>query len=116
MTERANQSWFELEELFGRLIAQKRREPADDILTELVGAFDSGLITDDELIGLSVFILAAGHTTTRDLLGNGLYLLLDRPDEARRLSGAPGGVAPAIEEMLRFESPIPMASRLVGDR
>ena len=96
-------------------MARKRREPADDILTELVGAFDGGVISHDELIGLSVFILAAGHTTTRDLLGNGLYLLLDRPGEARRLLGAPGTVALAIEEVLRFESPIPMGSRLVGE-
>ena len=114
VVERANRSWFALEELFGRLIADKRREPRDDILTELVRAFDTGLISYDELIGLSVFILAAGHTTTRDLLGNGLYLLLARPDEAQKLMGAPGNVALAIEEMLRFESPIPMASRLAG--
>jgi cytochrome P450 len=114
VVERANRSWFALEELFSRLIADKRREPRDDILTELVRAFDAGLISYDELIGLSVFILAAGHTTTRDLLGNGLYLLLARPDEAQKLMGAPGNVALAIEEILRFESPIPMASRLAG--
>jgi cytochrome P450 len=114
VTERANESWFELEELFGRLIADKRRTSADDILGELVRAFDAGLISDDELIGLAVFILAAGHTTTRDLLGNGLYLLLDRPGEAAGLLGAPGNVALAIEEILRFESPIPMASRLAA--
>jgi pimeloyl-[acyl-carrier protein] synthase len=112
--ERANRSWFELEELFGRLIAEKRRSAADDILGQLVRAFDAGLISDDELIGLAVFILAAGHTTTRDLLGNGLYLLLDRPGDAAGLLGAPGNVALAIEEILRFESPIPMASRLAA--
>ena len=115
VTERANAAWFALEALFGRLVAEKRRSPADDILSELVRAFDGGAISSDELIGLSVFILAAGHTTTRDLLGNGLYLLLDRPDEAARLRGT-GDVALAIEEILRFESPIPMASRLVGDQ
>ena len=63
-----------------------------------------------------MFILAAGHTTTRDLLGNGLYLLLDRPGEAQKLMGQPANVASGIEEILRFESPIPMASRLVGDQ
>jgi cytochrome P450 len=114
--ERANRSWFELEELFGRLMVEKRRTPADDVLSSLVSAFDAGAISDDELIGLSVFILAAGHTTTRDLLGNGLFLLLSRPEEARKLIDTPGNVATAIEEILRFESPIPMASRLASDR
>jgi len=112
--ERANQSWLALEELFGRLVVEKRTSPADDILSDLVGAFDDGLISSDELIGLSVFILAAGHTTTRDLLGNGLYLLLGRPDDAQKALAAPGNVALAIEEILRFESPIPMASRLAA--
>jgi cytochrome P450 len=114
--EQANRSWFELEELFGRLIAEKRRTPADDILSALVSAFDAGTISDDELIGLSVFILAAGHTTTRDLLGNGLFLLLSRPEEVSKLIDTPGNVPTAIEEILRFESPIPMASRLASDQ
>ena len=114
--EQANRSWFSLEELFGRLIADKRRTPADDILSALVRAFDAEIISDDELIGLAVFILAAGHTTTRDLLGNGLFLLLSRPEAARQVMEAPGNVGTAIEEILRFESPIPMASRLAGDR
>jgi cytochrome P450 len=114
--ERANESWYSLEELFGRLMAEKRQKPDDDILSELVQAFDAGLISDDELIGMAVFILAAGHTTTRDLLGNGLYLLLDQPAEAEKLRRAPDKVPSAIEEVLRFESPIPMASRLAREK
>jgi cytochrome P450 len=113
--EQANEGWLKLEALFGRLVAQKRHDPGDDILSELVRAFDAGAISEDELIGLCVFILAAGHTTTRDLLGNGLYLLLARPGEADKLLGQPANVVSAIEEVLRFESPIPMASRLAGD-
>jgi cytochrome P450 len=113
--EQANEGWLKLEALFGRLVVQKRQDPGDDILSELVRAFDAGAISEDELIGLCVFILAAGHTTTRDLLGNGLYLLLARPEETEKLLGQPANVASAVEEVLRFESPIPMASRLAGD-
>ncbi len=114
LVERANESWFELEKLFGALIGTKRHAEGDDFLTELTAAADAGLLSHDELIGLAVFFLAAGHTTTRDLLGNGLYLLLSHPDESRRLQASTGGVATAIEEILRYESPIPMASRLAG--
>jgi cytochrome P450 len=113
--ERSNESWLELESMFRRLIEARRRSPVDDLLSELVRSSDSGQISDEELIGLAVFFLAAGHTTTRDLLANGLYLLLAHPRERLKLNEEPTLIGPAIEEVLRFESPIPMASRLVGE-
>jgi cytochrome P450 len=115
LVEQANDSWFELEKLFDELVATKRRAGEDDFLTELTAAADAGILSHDELIGLAVFFLAAGHTTTRDLLGNGLYLLVSHPDEAGKIQATEGGVATAVEEILRYESPIPMASRLAGE-
>ena len=56
--------------------------------------------------------MAAGHGTTRNLLANGLYLLLAHPAELRKLSGASGITGSAVEEVLRYESPIPIVSRL----
>ncbi len=114
MVYRSNQSWLALEELFRRLIAQKRHHPGDDVLSALVNAHDAGLLSDDEVVGLSVFFFAAGHGTTRDLLANGLYLLMAHPDEAGKLRVATSRIGPAIEEALRYESPIPMVSQLAG--
>jgi len=114
MVYRSNQSWLALEELFRRLIAGKRRHPGDDVLSALVRAHDNGMLSDDEVVGLSVFFFAAGHGTTRDLLANGLYLLMANPGEVAKLQAASSNIAPAIEEALRYESPIPMVSQLAG--
>ena len=109
---RANASWLALEDMFRRLMREKQQRPADDMITRLVDAEGEGTISADELIGLAVFFLAAGHGTTRNLLTNGLYLLLTHPAEVAKLSGDPARTAPAVEEVLRYESPIPMVSRL----
>ncbi|MGD0808999.1 MAG: cytochrome P450 [Acidimicrobiales bacterium] len=111
---RSNQSWLALEELFQRLIADKRCHPDDDVLSALVRAHDTELLSDDEVVGLSVFFFAAGHGTTRDLLANCLYLLMAHPGEVGKLQAATSRVGPAIEEALRYESPIPMVSQLAG--
>lgn len=113
--DRANESWFALEDMFRQIIKEKQKAPADDLLTRLVNSSEEGVISDDELIGLSVFFLAAGHGTARDLLASGLFLLLTHPDEAAKLSGSPHVVASAVEEVLRYESPIPAMSRLAAD-
>ncbi len=110
--DRAMASWLALQDMFRRLIEDKRRRPGDDILTALVGYYDDGLISEDEVIGLAVFILAAGHGTSRDLIANSLYLLLAHPEQARQLSAGPDVVARAVEEVLRYESPIPMLSQV----
>jgi hypothetical protein len=114
MLYRSNQSWLALEELFHRLIADKRRCPGDDVLSALVRAHDAGVLSDDEVVGLSVFFFAAGHGTTRDLIANGLYLLMAHPGEASKLQADTSHIGPAIEEALRYESPIPMVSQLAG--
>ena len=101
--------------MFRRLVVEKRARPADDVLSALVRHYDDGAISEEELIGLSVFILAAGHGTTRDLLTNGLYLLLTHPQQATKLVARPALVGPAVEEVLRYESPIPMVSQLAEE-
>ena len=61
-----------------------------------------------------MFFFAAGHGTTRDLLANGLYLLMAHPGEAGKLQATTSHIGSAIEEALRYESPIPMVSQLAG--
>jgi cytochrome P450 len=124
MVDRANGGWLALEDMFRALIREKQKRPADDLLTRLVDSAGEGTISDEELIGLSVFFLAAGYGTARSMLANGLYLLMTHPAQAQKLvqaqkqakaqqlSETPELIESAVEEVLRYESPIPMASRL----
>ena len=68
-------------------------------------------LSDDELFGTVVLILAAGHETTTNLIGNGLYTLLRHPAELARLRARPELIGSAVEELLRFEGPVALTSR-----
>lgn len=87
----------------GELIARRRREPADDLLSAL--ATPDGL-PDDELITMAALLFAAGFETTTGLLANGLLALLDHPDQADQLRQHPELAGSAVEELLRYNSPV----------
>ncbi|QDI75576.1 MULTISPECIES: cytochrome P450 [Leisingera] len=97
------------------LIARRRTSPGDietDVLTRLIrGEGAEGGLSEVELIQNCIFILNAGHETTTNLIGNGLALLHDYPEQKRRLLEAPELIKPAIEEMLRFRSPNQLGNR-----
>ncbi|CUI02158.1 cytochrome P450 [Leisingera aquaemixtae] len=97
------------------LIARRRASPGDietDVLTRLIrGEGAEGSLSEVELIQNCIFILNAGHETTTNLIGNGLALLHDYPEQKRRLLEAPELIKPAIEEMLRFRSPNQLGNR-----
>lgn len=102
----------ELEDYFIGLIAERQRHPRED-LTSALAAAGSGL-TGSELLANLVLLLVAGFETTTNLLGTGLQILLDHPDLATRLRSDPG-LAPAfVEEMLRYDSPVQLASRFTS--
>jgi cytochrome P450 len=98
------------------LVARRRAHPGDpdrDVLTRLIaGEADGARLTEQELLHNIVFILNAGHETTTNLVGNGLYALLEWPEERARLVARPELIRPAIEEILRFESPNQLGNRL----
>ncbi|MEV6348434.1 cytochrome P450 [Actinoplanes sp. NPDC051851] len=99
----------ELEDYFIGLIAERRRDPQEDLTSALVGA-GSGL-TGAEMLANLVLLLVAGFETTTNLLGTGLELLLSRPRQAARLRSDPE-LAPAfVEEILRYDSPVQLTSR-----
>ena len=97
------------------LIARRRAEPGDpetDVLTRLIAGDANGdRLTEIELIQNCVFILNAGHETTTNLIGNGLALLHDHPDQKQRLMDNPALINSAIEEMLRVRSPNQLGNR-----
>lgn len=91
---------------FRDLLARKRAEPADDLLGALLAVVDEGdRLSDDELVGMALLLLVAGHETTANLIGNAVHLLCGRPDQRERLLGDPGLVPAMVEEVLRMASP-----------
>jgi cytochrome P450 len=89
------------------LLAAKRRDPGDDLLSALLDVREDGeRLTEDELISMVFLMLIAGHETTVNLIANGTYLLLTHPDQRDRLVAEPELMPAAIEEFLRFEPPV----------
>lgn len=89
------------------LIAEKRAEPGDDLLSGLVTARDgSDRLSEDELTSMVFLLLVAGHETTVNLLCNGTYALLTHPDQLALLRAEPERLPAAVEELLRFDGPL----------
>jgi cytochrome P450 len=96
------------------LAARRRREPGNDLLSALVAAEDAGdQLTEDELITMAALLFAAGFETTTNLLANGLVALLGDPDQLTVLRDRPDLATAAVEELLRYDSPVQIVSRLV---
>jgi len=93
------------------LVAAHRRTPHDDLIGLLVAAGTDGEgLTEQELLSTLFQLIVAGHDTTTNLIGNGLVALLDHPDQRRLLGAEPGRIPDAVEEMLRYDAPVPHAT------
>lgn len=89
------------------LIARRRADPRDDLLTALIHAEEDGArLTEDELVSMVVLLLLAGYETTINLIANGTRTLLTHPDQLERLRAQPELIGSAVEEILRFDSPV----------
>ncbi|WP_425043688.1 cytochrome P450 [Primorskyibacter sp. S87] len=112
---RGHRAVEEFKDYLTDLIARRRARPGDpetDVLTRLIrGEGADAQLSEIELIQNCIFILNAGHETTTNLIGNGLALLADHPDERARLQADLSLINPAIEEMLRFRSPNQFGNR-----
>ncbi|MBL8360471.1 MAG: cytochrome P450 [Rubrivivax sp.] len=99
-----------------RLIAERRRDPGDpeaDVLTRLLqGEVGGERLTENELLHNCIFLLNAGHETTTNLIGNGLHALMTHRGELERLAADPALLPTAVEELLRYESPLQLNNRL----
>jgi pimeloyl-[acyl-carrier protein] synthase len=101
------------DEYLERLMAERRKTPGDDLLSAFLQVQDDGAsLTDDEIRGLVVLLFGAGHETTVNLIGNGLQALLRQRDQWDRLCADPSLVKPAVEELLRFDSPVQLTARI----
>jgi hypothetical protein len=112
--EKAQETLLVLRAYLAEMILERRRTPRDDLLGILVAAEEAGdRLSQEELINTSVTLLVAGHETTRSLIGNGLYLLLSDKARWQLLLDEPALVKPAMEETLRYESPVSRQPRLM---
>jgi cytochrome P450 len=115
MLDAGNRAVTDFIEYLKVLIAERRRKPGDyesDVLTRLIqGERDGEKLTEKELYHQCIFLLNAGHETTTNLIGNGLWALLNNPGELARLRADPALVPSAIEEMLRHDGPIQLNNR-----
>ena len=97
-------------------IADRRRHPGDDVVSQLVAVVDGGdQLTDAEIVSTVIVLLNAGHEATVNTLGNGVRAALERPTEWARVTG--GEVAPAtlVEELVRYDAPLQLFERWVLD-
>ena len=91
----------------------RRADPRDDLVTILVSPdLQNDVLTNDELLSLCAHLLIAGHETTTNLITNGLFALLTHPDQLAALRADHALYAPAIEEMLRWETPLQRVKRM----
>jgi cytochrome P450 len=103
----------ELVQLASDAIAWKRRNPADDLLTALINAEDGGdVLSEDELRAQVILLYVAGHETTVNLIGNGALALLRHPEQADLWRARPDLDENAVEELLRYDSPVQMSRRV----
>ncbi|MBM0108585.1 cytochrome P450 [Steroidobacter sp. S1-65] len=103
----------ELSGMMQEVIAWKRNNPADDLLTALIQADHNGdFLSNDELVAQILLLFVAGHHTTVNLIGNGVIALLRHPDQLALLRSNPDLIGNAVEEFLRYDSPTHQTRRI----
>lgn len=106
----------EADQYMRKLIAAKRENPGEDLLSGLIAVSDSGdKLNEDELVATCLLLLIAGHETTVNLITNGYHLLLKHRDEMKKLLDDPSLIGNAVEEILRYDPPVLLTSRWVGE-
>lgn len=98
------------------IVAERRSEPGEDLLSALVHPPDGGVALEtEEIVTMCLLLLAAGHETTSNLIGNGTLALFEHPDQLDWLARHPERSADAVEELLRYDSPAQVASRVARE-
>ena len=93
------------------LVERRRADPEDDLITALIRAEEAGdKLSEDELLAMAFLLLVAGHETTVNLIASGTLALLEHPEQTERLRRDPSLVKPAVEELLRYTSPVELAT------
>ena len=107
-----NQVALQFQEYFGKLITDFRKNPQDNLISQLIQLCDrEGKLSEAELLGFLSMLFSVGQETTENLIGNGIFTLLNHPDSLESLKQNPQLMGNALEELLRYDSPVQIISR-----
>jgi cytochrome P450 len=107
---------LQFSQYFFDLLADRRRAPGEDLLSRLVTVEDGGtVLSEAELLSTCILLLVAGHETTVNLISGGTLALLRHPDQLERFRTDPGVTRSAVEEMLRYVSPVQLTGRALTE-
>ncbi|MGH9224220.1 MAG: cytochrome P450 [Acidimicrobiales bacterium] len=107
---------MQLFQYFTDLVEQRRPDPQDDLLSAMIAAEEAGdRLSHAELITTATLLFVAGHETTSNLIGNALLALLRNPSELHRLRDNPDLIKSAVEEFLRYDSPVQFVARIATE-
>lgn len=112
----AQKAVLALTDFFREIVADRRRHRGSDLVSLLIDIEEEGhVLTEEELYAQCVMLLFGGHETTRNLIGNGMYTLLTHTEQMADLRRNPEIIRTAVEELLRYESPVQFVSRLANE-
>jgi cytochrome P450 len=112
----AQDALIALTDFFRQTVAERRRNKGNDLISLLIDIEEEGeVLTEEELYAQCIALLFAGHETTRNLIGSGMYTLLRHPEETAELREKPEIIRTAVEEILRYESPVQLTARVLKE-
>ncbi|MGF7029504.1 cytochrome P450 [Paenibacillus mucilaginosus] len=110
------QAHREMNEYFSRIIAERRKAPKDDLISALIAAEEGDFhLSEGDILSFCALLLVAGNETTTNLIGNAVLTLLEHPEELAKLRSRPELLPSAIEEVLRFRSPVQAMFRTANE-
>ena len=116
VTKQARDSVYAIKDYLSGIFAERRRSPQQDLISRLLEVVEEGeRLSEEELYGMCVFLLVAGHETTMSLITNGVMALLRNPEQAQALRDDPAMAVTAVEELLRYDSPIQHQTRVARE-
>jgi len=115
--QRAEEATVALRSFFRNALTERLRRPADDLLSSMLAeAGRPEALNEDEMFAAFTFLICAGHETTTNTIGNGILALIRNPDQLRLLIRRPELIETAVDEILRYDSPVQVTSRIVHER
>jgi cytochrome P450 len=112
--DRAIGAAIEFSDYLRQLARERKHDPHDDLISALASVEEAGdMLTEDELISTCVLLLNAGHEATVNVIGNGMWAMFQNPDQFQLLQQQPEFVKTAVEEMMRYDTPLQLFRRWV---
>jgi cytochrome P450 len=112
----AQDALIALTDFFRKTVEERKRNKGNDLISLLIDIEEEGeVLTEEELYAQCIALLFAGHETTRNLIGNGMYTLLQHPEGTAELRENPDMIRTAVEELLRYESPVHFTARVLKE-